>query len=145
MNPLLKPCHRYRDGWTKHPSYGSWHAMIYRCYNPKDGSFERYGGNGIRVSKRWHDFRLFVEDMGVRPKGLTLERKNGGRSYTKRNCCWATVHDQTRNKCSNIWIRFKGRRMILKDWCKECGTNYYTAYWRYRQGWSPSAILRRVS
>lgn len=30
----------------------------------------------FQVCERWHDFRNFYTDMGDKPEGLTIERKN---------------------------------------------------------------------
>jgi hypothetical protein len=80
-------------------TYQSWHMMIQRCTNPKRKDFDRYGGRGVTVCKRWReDFEKFLVDMGERPEGRTLDRKNTDGSYTKRNCRWATPLQQEQNK-----------------------------------------------
>ena len=65
-------------GMSRHPLYPTWVGMMARCYNPKATGYARYGGRGIEVSPRWHDVRLFVEDieslLGPRPAGKTSDR-----------------------------------------------------------------------
>jgi hypothetical protein len=39
---------------------------MHRCYYPKHSNFKRYGGRGIKICDRWHDFRNFLADMGER-------------------------------------------------------------------------------
>jgi hypothetical protein len=46
--------------------------MIRRCYDASMASFDRYGGRGIQVCSRWHQFENFFADMGSRLKGMTL-------------------------------------------------------------------------
>lgn len=76
-----------------------WAAMIQRCENEKNPSFENYGGRGITVSNEWHSFETFIADMGRRPDStLTVERKNNDLGYSKENCVWATRSDQAFNK-----------------------------------------------
>ena len=43
--------------------YAIWHAMISRCYNPKDKEYIRYGAKGIKVCDRWLCFENFYIDF----------------------------------------------------------------------------------
>ena len=72
--------------------------MKARCLNKNNIGFKYYGGRGIKVCERWLNFTKFFEDMGLRPKGLTLERKNNELGYFKENCCWDTHTTQSRNQ-----------------------------------------------
>lgn len=75
--------------------------MLARCYNPNNKEYARYGGSGIKVRKVWRGskgFDRFVEDMGERPKGYTLDRINGKLSYGPDNCRWATTRVQSLNR-----------------------------------------------
>jgi hypothetical protein len=85
-------------GMSRSPEYRAWRAMIDRCDNPKNKSFHNYGGRGIKVAIRWRSFQNFIADMGPRPPGLTLERLNNDRSYSKGNCEWASWTAQARNR-----------------------------------------------
>ena len=40
-----------------------WHGMLRRCDNPKCKSYKYYGGRGVNVCARWHNFENFYEDM----------------------------------------------------------------------------------
>jgi hypothetical protein len=79
--------------------YHSWMSMKQRCYDPKHTYFKDYGGRGIKVCARWRtSFENFLADMGPRPIGKTLDRKNSDGSYTPRNCRWATPLVQRHNR-----------------------------------------------
>lgn len=79
-------------------AYNSWRGMITRCTNPKANTWDGHGGRGIRVCERWLTFENFLEDMGDRPEGLTLDRKNNDGDYEPDNCRWATWSEQNKNK-----------------------------------------------
>lgn len=73
--------------------------MLDRCRNPNNADkFANYGGRGIKVAEEWLDFANFFSDMGQRPEGLTLERKDNDGDYCKDNCKWATPKEQANNR-----------------------------------------------
>jgi hypothetical protein len=85
------------DG-RRSPTYRSWDGMKQRCLNPKATGYARYGGAGITVCDRWLDFANFLEDMGARPDGTTLDRIDSARGYEPGNCRWATRSEQNKNR-----------------------------------------------
>ena len=93
---------RTRHGHDPHgkPSktYQCWRKMRTRCENPNATRYADYGGRGITVCERWHDFAGFLADMGEQPPGLTLDRKDNDGNYEPGNCRWATRAEQNRNQ-----------------------------------------------
>jgi hypothetical protein len=56
------------------PTYASWLGLRSRC-RPSSGKAALYHNRGIKVCERWQEsFENFVEDMGERPVGTTLDR-----------------------------------------------------------------------
>ena len=77
-------------------------AMLSRCNNRDNKSYENYGGRGITVCDRWSEpdgkgFLNFLEDMGERPEGMTLDRIDVNGNYYKENCRWADSSTQSYN------------------------------------------------
>lgn len=89
-------------GMTNTPTYISWVACKVRCYNPEHSKYPYYGGRGITVCDRWlESFENFLEDMGERPEGTSLNRIKDANIYSKETCEWATKsfqqYDQRRS------------------------------------------------
>lgn len=105
-------------GKTNSPEYRTWTNMMTRCYNEKTERFAHYGGKGVRVCERWHDFKLFYADMGDRPVGTSIDRINSDGDYELENCRWATKKEQADNRSISVWIEFDGKRLVLTDWAR---------------------------
>lgn len=89
----------FKNNQSTHPLYRTWQDMKRRCYNKNRPEYKNYGGRGIKVCKRWlENFWNFVNDMGEKPEGYSLERKNNDKGYYPSNCKWASRKDQNSNK-----------------------------------------------
>jgi len=95
--------YKVTHGFSKTKVYDVWVQMKQRCYNPNNKDYKYYGALGVKVCDRWKDsFVNFLEDMGDRPDGLTLERDDVYGDYTPENCYWATWKQQANNKRKKI-------------------------------------------
>ncbi len=90
--------HGHVVGGKESPTYVAWKAMFQRCQNPTCKAWKWYGARGIKVCDYWRTFKNFLEDMGVKPTGLTLERIDNDGHYVPSNCKWATQKEQNLNR-----------------------------------------------
>jgi hypothetical protein len=133
-----------KHGGRKLPEYRVWTHMKARCTNPRDNSYSRYGGRGIKVCDRWlNSFENFLSDMGLRPSSAhSIDRVDNDGNYTPRNCVWATKQVQCRNQRTNHKITFATQTLVLTDWASKIGISAPTL--RHRLGilgWSVERAL----
>jgi len=134
-------------GHTRHgdasKTYQCWANMKQRCLNPNHHKFKHYGARGITVCDEWsNSFVKFLEDMGEVPEGMTLERKDVNKGYSKENCCWATLKTQANNKTSNRILSFDGKSMTVSQWASHLNIRFATLRMRLHRNWSLEKALK---
>ncbi len=130
-----------KHGRTDSPLYAVWMAMHDRCRNPNNQSYRRYGARGIRVCDRWKEFSLFLEDMGERPDGMTIERNDNDGDYCPENCRWANRKEQANNTRRNRFIETSIGRLTLKEACKIAGITQEAMYQRRKSGRTGDSLI----
>lgn len=125
------------------PTHLTWRGMMARCLNPKATGYTRYGGAGVTVHKPWLKFENFLEDMGYRPEGLTLDRIDGTLGYSPSNCRWATRRQQGNNRKNNVRITWNDLTMTVAEWARHVGLKHVTLKNRLRLGWTVDAALSK--
>lgn len=125
----------YIHGMEGSPTYKSWNNMMMRCYNPKRINYHEYGGAGITVCDKWHNFLGFFEDMGARPEGTSLNRIRGAKIYSKETCEWASYtiqsYDQKRrstNTSGKTGVSFQKQTGKWKAEMRKEGKSYFLGY-----------------
>jgi hypothetical protein len=128
---------------SRTPEYRIWASMIARATNINTlrdpASAVRYIERG--VCDRWNpakggSFENFYADMGPRPSNKhTIERYDNDGPYAPWNCGWETRRVQARNRSSNHWVTYNGKRVILTDAAELSGLNKRTILGRIRKGW----------
>ena len=79
--------------------YAIWKGMKNRATNPEDPDYPRYGAVGRGLAPDWLKFENFYRDMfPIYSDGMTIERMNNAKGYSKQNCRWATPLEQQANK-----------------------------------------------
>lgn len=129
----LKHGHAVR--FEKSRTYASWNSMRQRCTNPHATGYRRYGGRGIKCCGRWDNFEAFLEDMGLRPEGTTLERIRNSEGYEPGNCRWATPLEQAQNMDKTKLVHFDGKAVSLRQASLAIGrTHSAISYYLDRHG-----------
>ena len=85
------------NAMSRDPTWKIWKSMMDRhrlVY--KNGEYSRYAN--VFVDERWHDYGNFLEDMGPRPNGMSIDRIDNDKNYSKENCRWADDSTQSRNR-----------------------------------------------
>lgn len=137
--------HGHSAGGTGSPTYQSWVAMVARCTSPTSGGYSYYGGRGVTVCDRWlESFENFLEDMGERPDGKTLDRIDDALVYSKATCRWATRKEQQRNRRNTLFVEIDGETITMKEAAEKFGIHYGTAMSRRRRGLSPAEIFKKA-
>ncbi len=87
-----------------------WRDIIYRCNDPKNTSYNRYGAKGVSICKEWLFLPKFIEDVITLPgfdwyafnEGLlhldkdTTQRFCDKKVYSKDTCVWLTKEENVR-------------------------------------------------
>ena len=101
------------------PTHMSWKKML--CRAARDGKHEK-GYENVSVCDRWvpsrgGSFDNFIDDMGERPEGTSLNRIRGALIYSKETCEWATFSMQSfdkqmfiGNKSGRTGVRYRKER-----------------------------------
>jgi len=124
-----------------HPLYQVWQSMRQRCRNPNYRQWNDYGGRGIKVCSRWDDFRAFVEDMGPRPDGYSLDRIDNDGDYTPANCRWASRKEQQRNQRRAVYVTIEGKQYRAIELAEQAGVKTDTIVDRAARGLSYSDVI----
>ena len=117
--------------------------MKQRCLNKNKQNYHFYGGKGISICDRWlNSFENFLEDMGERPSGMSLDRVNSEKDYCKENCRWSTAKQQANNRKSNTPITFDGLTLTMEECAKKLGLTRNCIKQRIHRKWPLKKVLR---
>lgn len=78
------------------PEWQSYTNARQRCTNQNNADYEAYGGRGIKFL--FTSVQQFFEELGPRPKGKTLDRKDNNGNYEPGNVQWSTPKQQANNR-----------------------------------------------
>lgn len=126
----------FLHGMSKTPIHNLWLGMIQRCTDVNNHAYASYGGRGIKVSIPWLKFVNFYADMGDVPPGLTLDRRDNDKGYSKENCHWVTPKAQANNRRSSKMLTFEGKTQTQRQWEEEKELSEGMINGRIARGWT---------
>jgi len=125
-------------------TYWTWRNILLRCSSKNTGHSKNYLNKGITVCKRWKNYDNFLKDMGQKPIGMSIDRKNNKKGYSPSNCRWASPRTQSRNRSFCRPLTHLGKTQLLSDWARELKTNVSTISMRIDYyGWSIEKALEK--
>ena len=117
-------CHKHRGHLrTGHRLYTVWNGMKNRCCNPNSKDYMNYGSRGITLCDSWLSIENFIKDMDNSYRdGLSIDRIDNNKGYSKENCRWTTLEVQQQNT----------RRLSSRNTSGYRGVHYDTNARKYR-------------
>jgi hypothetical protein len=70
----LVKTHGHASSGKDSPTYVVWHGLL--------------RGAKENIDPRWREFKTFLSDMGERPVGSKLKRKDRSKGFSQSNCYW---------------------------------------------------------
>jgi hypothetical protein len=130
-----------KHGMSRTRAYRAWTAMKRRCDSP-DSRLARWYTE-IQYDPKWATFEGFWEDMKFGyADHLTLDRIDSSKDYSKENCRWATMKEQSRNRKDNVFLPYNGKMLCVSDYAEKVGLPRSLIYQRVKRGESLSMIGR---
>ena len=132
-------------------------GMKYRCYNPNNKDYKRYGGRGIKICDEWlnpehaknahnstvgfQTFKKWALENGY-AENLTIDRIDVNKGYSPENCRWVSIKVQCNNRRNNLYITYKGKTQSISKWAEELGIKRQKIVDRlWKLGWSIERTL----
>ncbi len=97
---------------SESPEYQAYQDAKHRCTNKNSHRWEGYVARGIKFM--FESFKSFIDELGPRPDGMTLDRIDNNGNYEVGNVRWTTPSVQMANR-RNYTRRFRIRNEVAKQ------------------------------
>lgn len=145
MSTKCRSCANRISASARKHKHGDWKARLYsiynnmkaRCTNENAPTYKYYGGKGVTICDEWmSDYLLFKEwalNNGYKDD-LTIDRIDSNGCYEPNNCRWATMAEQSKNKCNSRAYTAYGETKSLMEWSKFYDIPHSTLFMRMKRG-----------
>ena len=141
VNSAKATTHGHHRNKTPTREYRTWKSMIARTTNANIPGADRYILRGITVCDRWLKFENFLDDMGPRPRGMSLDRIDNDLGYFADNCRWATARDQANNRSNTHRVLFRGEFRTIRQIADQSGLPLAAIRSRIHKGIEPEQAI----
>lgn len=126
--------------------YVIWCAIIQRCTNENNDSWEHYGGRGIAVCQEWREsFQVFCQwaESNGYSSDLEIDRRNNDLGYDPGNCRWITHRENILNSSHARMVTAFGETKPMVKWSEDsrCVVSNEVLRGRLRLGWSAERAM----
>lgn len=129
-------CSRGALGYYKtHPrEYNLWVEIRAKCNRPTHPLYSEYGGAGITVCQRWHEFHAFLRDCAACPsEDHTLALSPGQTEFGPATTEWIDKKELIRK--SSRLLTYNGNTKPLAVWAREYKIPAETLWARLDRNW----------
>ena len=113
------------------PYYPSYRWMRAATQTPSNPDYAAYGAQGITCywgPRTFFDFQdWLLTNLGDRPQGMILGRKDKSGNFEPGNLEWQTVQRRSRTKIrQNIYLTHDNETKSITEWGEELDIPYHT-------------------
>ena len=132
-------------GKSKSKIYHVWHNMMRRCHDESNKRYNDWGGRGIVVDSKWHDFAAFFIDVGDVPfAGAQIDRIDNHKSYEPGNIRWVTHTENNANTRRSRFVMMGDRKYCVAEAARIIGMTRYRLRDLLNQGNPPSVVIEVI-
>ena len=135
-----------KHGLSKTKLHYIWSTMKSRCNCPTCKKYKIYGARGIKVCQEWLDDFINFYNWAINngySNGLTIDRIDVNGNYEPSNCRWADAKQQSRNRRTNRYIYYKGKKYCAVELAETIGMNVVTLKKRLNNGLSVEEAITK--